>query len=111
MRPPIAALFLAALPAAAAAALPAPDQAGLEQAQPPIVRNPDGSFTITRTILPIPEELDGSAEAPFRADQTDRASPGPGGEPRSRSEEEADEDLDEAYEEAVDMARQDAGPD
>ena len=110
MRPPIAALFLAALPAAAAAALPAPDQAGREQT-PPIVRNPDGSFTITRAILPIPEELDGSAEAPFRADQTDRASPGPGGEPRGRSEEEADEDLDEAYEEAVDMARHDAGPD
>ena len=91
-------LALVAAPALAEAQPPA---AGEEEAT--IVRNADGSFTITETIEPIPEALDALE---WEKDQKEG-----GGDASRRSRDEADEALDEAFEEAEDIARMEAGPD
>lgn len=99
MRPALLAVpfaLLLASPALAEAQAGAP-------AEDPVVGNSDGSFTITETIEPNPEALDA---LPWEADQIDGV-----GDTSRRPRDEADDAIDEAFEEAEDIARMEAGPD
>jgi hypothetical protein len=99
-------LSLSALPLALIAATPAlaavqpAEQTGDEAA---VVSHSDGSFTIIAAIEPYPDELD---SLPGDMDQIDGRGDGSRG-PRG----DADEALEEAFEEAEDSARTEAGPD
>ena len=101
MRFAIPALSLALLAAAPALAAVQPAEPAGDEAA--IVRYSDGSFTITAAIDPIPEALDA---LPWEKDQSDGTA-----DASRRPREEADEALDEAFEEAEDLARTEAGPD
>ena len=97
---------LLAFPIALLAATPAAAETRAEDSprEPaPIVRNADGSFTITEAIEPVTEALDA---LPWEAEQVDGR-----GDSWRRPRDEADEAIDDAFEEAEDMARMDAGPD
>ena len=101
MRPALFAFPFALLAAAPALAEAQADKATRDQS--PIVRNADGSFTITETIEPVAEALDA---LPWEADRIDGR-----GDASRRPRDEADEALEEAFEEAEDIARTEAGPD
>ena len=101
MRPALFALPFALLFAAPALAEAQPGAPATDPA--PVVRNADGSFTITETIEPVAEALDA---LPWEADQIDGR-----GDASRRPRDEADEAIDEAFEEAEDAARMEAGPD
>ena len=101
MRPALLAFPFALLLAAPALADVKAGQAGGGEAA--VVRNADGSFTIAETIEPDAEALDA---LPWEADQIDG-----NGDASRRPSEEADRALDEAFEEAEDRARMEAGPD
>jgi hypothetical protein len=101
MRFAIPALSLALLAAAPAFAAVQPAEQAADEAA--IERHSDGSFTITAAIGPIPEALDA---LPWEKDQSDGQ-----GDASRRPREDADEALDEAFEEAEDIARTEAGPD
>ena len=101
MRPALFAFPFALFLAGPALAEAQADEPGGGEAA--IVRNADGSFTIAETIEPSPETLDA---LPWEADQIDGE-----GDGSRRPREEADEAVDEAFEEAEDIARMEAGPD
>ena len=101
MRTAFHAFPLALLLASPALAGVKADPTGREEAK--IVHNADGSFTITEAIEPQAEALDA---LPWEADQIDGA-----GDASRRPRDEADRAVDEAFEEAEDMARMEAGPD
>jgi hypothetical protein len=100
-------LFLSVLPfallGAATASAEVKGNEGPAEDSAPIVRHSNGSFTIAETIEPSPEALDA---LPWEADQIDGK-----GDGSRRPREEADEAVDEAFEEAEDIARMEAGPD
>ncbi|HEY5723454.1 MAG TPA: hypothetical protein VIT45_14150 [Allosphingosinicella sp.] len=100
MRPALFALPFALFLAAPALADVKADQPGDDA---PVARNADGSFTITETIEADTEALDA---LPWEADQIDGR-----GDASRRPRDEADEALEEAFEEAEDIARTEAGPD
>ena len=100
MRPTVALLPLALLAAAPASAEVERAAADSEAA---ITRNADGSFTIAETIEAAPEGLD---PLPWEADREDEQADG-----SRRRRDEADEAIEEAFEEAEDIARTEAGPD
>jgi len=102
MRPTLSALPLALLAATPASAEVQAKERPVEEAAP-IVRNADGSFTINAAIEPYPEALD---VLPGDMDQIDGR-----GDASRRPRDEADEALEEAFEEAEDVARTEAGPD
>jgi hypothetical protein len=94
---------------AAAAAHPAPDQAptrgqadASRDRHPVLMRAPDGSTIVGRTLPAFPAELDAAV---FRTPDSDRVAPSPLGRRRSPSEQAIDEDLDRAFEQAAEMAR------
>ena len=101
MRPAFFAFPFALFLASPALAEAQTDEPGRGEAA--IVRNADGSFTITETIEPLAEALDA---LPWEADQIDGR-----GDASRRPRDEADEAIDEAFEEAEDAARMEAGPD
>ena len=101
MRPALFAFPFALLAAAPALAEAQADEPARDR--PPILRNADGSFTITETIEPVAEALDA---LPWEADRIDGR-----GDASRRPRDEADEALEEAFEEAEDIARTEAGPD
>ena len=99
MRPVLFAIPFALLTAAPVLA----EEQAADAERAPVVRNADGSFTITETIEAAPEELDA---LPWETDRADMPADG-----SRRPRDEAEEAIEEAYEEAEDMARFEAGPD
>jgi hypothetical protein len=96
------ALGLAAVPAPAA---PPPEKAQ-PQAEPLIVRNADGSWTITRAIEEPAPQLSLATDA-LLIDEPDFAAA-----PREAlRDEEIDQQAEDAFEEAVEAARRDEVPD
>jgi hypothetical protein len=101
MRPALFAFTFALLLAGPALAEVQPADSARDEAA--VVRHADGSFTITETIEPAADALDA---LPWEADQIDG-----GGDASRRPRDEADAAVDEAFEEAEDIARMEAGPD